>query len=287
MIDIKQFKFDGKSKFRISKVDPGSTGKFKSKQEAEERLEKNILTMRDLQEKLYADATYSILIIIQAMDTAGKDGAIKHVMSGLNPQGTEVHSFKQPSAEELNHDYLWRAHKSLPQRGQFGIFNRSYYEDVLVVRVHDLLGKQKLPAELITGDVWERRFRQINQFERYLNDNGTIVIKIFLHISKEEQKKRLLARIEDKAKNWKFSEADLIEREYWEQYQACYEEGVRKTGTDVAPWYVVPADKKWFARLVVSEIIVRRLEALKLKFQTLDKEQLKSLEKCKKSLMRK
>ncbi len=286
MIDIKELRIDGRSKFQISKIDPGSTGKIKSKQEAEERLEKNILTMRDLQAKLYAENTYSILIIIQAMDTAGKDGAIKHVMSGLNPQGTEVHSFKQPSAEELNHDYLWRAHKSLPQRGQFGIFNRSYYEDVLVVRVHDLLGKQKLPEELITDDVWERRFRQINQFEKYLNDNGTIVIKIFLHISKEEEKKRLLARIEDKAKNWKFSEADLKEREYWEQYQACYQEGIRKTGTETAPWYVVPADKKWYARLAVSEIIVQRLEALKLQFPSLDKEQLKSLEKCKKSLMK-
>ena len=285
MMNVREFSVDGKSKLHLSKVDPGSTGKFKSKQDAEERLEKNILTMRELQGKLYAQDTYSILIIIQAMDTAGKDGAIKHVMSGLNPQGTEVHSFKQPSAEELNHDYLWRAHKALPQRGQFGIFNRSYYEDVLVVRVHDLLEQQKLPDELITDDVWERRFRQINQFEHYLNDNGTVVIKIFLHISKEEQKRRLLARIDDKSKNWKFSEADLKEREFWEQYQACYQEAIRKTGTETAPWYVVPADKKWYARLVVSEIIVQRLEALKLRFPSLNKDQLKSLEKYKKRLL--
>lgn len=286
MVNLKEFRFDGKSRFHISRIDPASTGKFKSKQDAEERLEQNILRMRELQGRLYAQDTYSVLIIIQAMDTAGKDGAIKHVMSGLNPQGTEVHSFKQPSAEELNHDYLWRAHKALPERGQFGIFNRSYYEDVLVVRVHDLLGKQKIPCELITDNIWEQRFRQINEFEKYLVGNGTIVIKVFLHISKDEQKKRLLERINDKSKNWKFSEADLNERESWEQYQECYQEAIRKTGTVIAPWHVVPADKKWFARLVISEIIVQRLEALKLKFPSLNRDQLKSLEECKKKLMK-
>jgi PPK2 family polyphosphate:nucleotide phosphotransferase len=286
MSSIKEFRFDGKSKFHISRIDSGSTSKLKSKQEAEERLEKNILTMRDLQGKLYAQDNYSVLIIIQAMDTAGKDGVIKHVMSGLNPQGTQVHSFKQPSAEELNHDYLWRAHNALPQRGQFGIFNRSYYEDVLVARVHDLLGAQKIPDDLITEDVWDRRFRQINEFEKYLVDNGTMVIKVYLHISKDEQKKRLLERIDDKSKNWKFSEADLNERDYWERYQQCYQEAIRKTGTRVAPWYAVPADKKWFARLVVSEIIVQRLVGLKLKFPSLNRNQLSSLEKCRRKLMK-
>jgi PPK2 family polyphosphate:nucleotide phosphotransferase len=243
--------------------------------------------MDELQAKLYAQDDYSILIIFQAMDTAGKDGAIKHVMSGLNPEGTEVWSFKVPSVEELNHDYLWRAHKAFPQRGQVGIFNRSYYEELLVVRVHDLVKKQKIPADLITKDIWEQRFRQIRDFEKYLIENGVILVKIFLHISKEEQKKRLLERINDKSKNWKFSEADLKEREYWEQYQECYEEAIRKTSTGKAPWYVVPADKKWFARLVISEIVAQTLESLKLKFPTLSGDQRRTLEESKKKLTRK
>ncbi|HTR82415.1 MAG TPA: polyphosphate kinase 2 family protein [Bacteroidota bacterium] len=285
-MNIANYRVDGKSKFKLSKISPDSTGKLKSKQEAEEHLQKNILKMEDLQGKLYAEDNYSVLIIIQAMDTAGKDGAIKHVMSGLNPQGTEVHSFKQPSAEELNHDFLWRAHKFLPQRGQFGIFNRSYYEDILVVRVHDLVKNQKLPNAMITKDIWKQRFREIKDFEKYLFENGTIIIKIFLHISKEEQKKRLLDRINDRSKNWKFSEADLHERGFWDQYQTCYEEAINKTSSRHAPWYIVPANKKWFARFVISEIVVSRLEELKLKFPSLDKNQRKDLEACKKKLLK-
>jgi PPK2 family polyphosphate:nucleotide phosphotransferase len=285
-MNISEFTIDGTSKFRLSKIKTDSSGKLRSKDEAQKILQKNIATVQELQAKFYAQDKYSVLIIIQAMDTAGKDGVIKHVMTGLNPQGTEVHSFKQPSAEELNHDYLWRAHKNLPQRGQFGIFNRSYYEEVLVVRVHDLIATQKIPAELVTKEIWKQRFRQIKDFEKYLSENGTIIIKIFLHISKEEQKQRLLARINDKSKNWKFSEADIKERGYWDQYQKCYEEVIRKTSTGKAPWYVVPADKKWFARLVISEIIVQTLEGLKLKFPTLGRDELKQLEESKKKLMK-
>ena len=284
-MNISEFTVDGRSKFHLSKIKTDSSGKVRSKEGAQKILEKNIATVQELQAKFYAQDRYSVLIIIQAMDTAGKDGVIKHVMTGLNPQGTEVHSFKQPSAEELNHDYLWRAHKNLPQRGQFGIFNRSYYEEVLVVRVHDLIATQKIPAELVTKDIWKQRFRQIKDFEKYLSENGTIIIKIFLHISKEEQKQRLLARINDKSKNWKFSEADIKERGYWDQYQKCYEEVIRKTSSGKAPWYVVPADKKWFARLVISEIIVQTLEGLKLKFPSLGKDELKQLEESKRKLM--
>ncbi len=284
-MDIAQFTVDGKSRFHLSKIKTDSTGTMKSKQDAEEFLQKNILKMQELQDKFYAQDKYSVLIIIQAMDTAGKDGIIKHVMTGLNPQGTEVHSFKVPSAEELNHDYLWRAHKNLPQRGQFGIFNRSYYEELLVVRVHHLIAMQKIPDELVASDIWNQRFRQIKDFEKYLHENGTIVIKIFLHISKEEQKKRLLERINDKSKNWKFSESDIKERGFWDQYQECYQEVIRKTSTSKAPWYVVPADKKWFARLVISEVVVRTLEGLKLKFPSLGRSERKQLEESKRKLM--
>ena len=284
-MNISEFTIDGKSKFHLSDIKTDSAGTIRSKQEAEKVLLKNILKIQELQGKFYAQDKYSVLIIIQAMDTAGKDGVIKHVMTGLNPQGTEVHSFKQPSAEELNHDYLWRAQKNLPQRGQFGIFNRSYYEELLVVRVHDLIKTEKIPDELVTADIWKQRFRQIKDFEKYLYENGTIITKIFLHISKDEQKKRLLDRINDKSKNWKFSEADIKERGYWDQYQKYYEEIIRKTSTGKAPWYVVPADKKWFARLVISEVLVRTLESLKLKFPSLSRDELKQLEESKQKLM--
>ncbi|MGA9406637.1 MAG: polyphosphate kinase 2 family protein [Bacteroidota bacterium] len=284
-MNITEFTVDGKSKFHLSNIKTDSAGKMRSKQEAEKYLQKNMLKMQELQDKFYAQDRYSVLIIIQAMDTAGKDGIIKHVMTGLNPQGTEVHSFKVPSAEELNHDYLWRAHKNLPQRGQFGIFNRSYYEELLVVKVHDLITTQKIPDELVTRDIWKQRFRQIKDFERYLYENGTVIIKIFLHISKDEQKKRLLERIEDTSKNWKFSGADIKERGFWDQYQECYQEVIRKTSTSKAPWYVVPADKKWFARLVISEVVVQTLEGLKLKFPSLGRTELKQLEESKRKLM--
>ena len=240
--------------------------------------------MAELQDMLYAQDRYSLLVIFQAMDTAGKDGAIKHVMSGLNPQGTSVHSFKQPSAEELNHDYLWRASKHLPERGQIGIFNRSYYEEVLVVKVHDLIEKQRIPSEFINEHIWNQRYRQITEFEKYLYKNGCVIIKFFLHISKEEQKRRLLARIEDKSKNWKFSEADIKERSFWEKYQKCYEDAIAATSGKYAPWYVIPSDKKWFARLLISMVIVQNLENLKLSYPRVSEEQLEALEKCRKQL---
>ena len=286
-MDIKNFipETDGKSNLRLIKVKTNDTLSFKSKEESLERLDKNIEKLEELQAKLYAESKYGIVILIQAMDTAGKDGAIKHVMSGLNPQGTRVFSFKQPSAEELRHDYLWRANNHLPERGQIGIFNRSYYEEVLIVRVHNLIQHQNIPEKLINDDIWKERYRQINDYERYLTENGFVVIKLFLHISKEEQKQRLLDRIDDKSKNWKFSEADLLEREYWETYMECYEKMLENTNTSHNPWYIVPGDKKWFARLAISEIIVKQLEKLDLAFPQLDSKQKEALEVCKKKLL--
>ena len=261
------------------------TGSFSSKKEANKNLEKNIKTMRELQSMLYAHNKYSILLIFQAMDTAGKDGAIKHVMSGLNPQGTQVRSFKVPTDEELNHDYLWRGNKHLPERGNIGIFNRSYYEEVLVVKIHNLLKHQLIPNELITEDVWEQRYRQIREYEKYLSENGTVILKFFLHISKEEQKERLLARIDNPAKNWKFSKGDIKERGYWDQYQKCYQETIMATSTENAPWYVIPSDKKWFARLSISEIIVDKLKSLDIAFPVLEPDKLGELDDCRAQLM--
>ncbi len=284
-MDIDKYKVDSDSGVKLSKIDTSDTGKYNSKDEAVEKLAGNIERMAELQDKLYAQDKYALLIVIQAMDTAGKDGAIKHVMSGLNPQATHVESFKQPSAEELDHDYLWRATKSLPERGQIGIFNRSYYEEVLVVRVHNLVKNQQLPPECITKDIWKDRYRQIRDYERYLTENGTVILKFFLHISKDEQKERLLARIDDKTKNWKFSAADLKERGFWDDYQQCYEEAISETSTKQAPWFVIPADKKWFARLTISEVIVNTLEKLNLAYPEVSAEQLKVLEECKKQLL--
>ena len=286
-MDIKDFiaGSEGKSKVNLSKIKTDDTYSFKSKEESLTRLEKNLQKLSDLQDKLYAESKYGVIIIFQAMDTAGKDGAIKHVMSGLNPQGTNVFSFKQPSTEELKHDYLWRANKNLPERGQIGIFNRSYFEELLVVRVHDLIYHQNIPDNLITNDIWNDRYKQINDYEKYLYENGFILIKLFLHISKEEQKQRLLARIEDKSKNWKFSEADIKERAYWDKYMECYEDLLEKTNTDYNPWYIIPSDKKWFARLAVSEIIVKHLDKLGLAYPQLNNEQKQALEICKKKLL--
>jgi PPK2 family polyphosphate:nucleotide phosphotransferase len=219
------------------------------------------------------------------MDAAGKDSTIKHVMSGLNPQGTQVYSFKQPSKEELDHGYLWRITKSLPERGRIGIFNRSHYEEVLVVKVHDLLKFQRLPEEVIKNNIWEQRYRQISDFEKYLFENGTVVLKFFLHVSKDEQKKRFMDRINDPSKNWKFSAADVEERKFWDHYQKAYEEAISATSTKYAPWYIIPSDKKWFARLLVSDIIVDALKKLKLEYPKLSKEQLEELEKSKKALL--
>ena len=284
-MDVSAFKIEEGKEFRLSDIKSNYTGKYESKQEAADKLEENIERMSVLQDKLYAQDKYSVLIILQAMDTAGKDGIIKHVMTGLNPQSTYVQSFKQPSAEELDHDYLWRINRHLPERGRIGIFNRSYYEEVLVVKVHNLIQGQQLPDECKKDDVWKRRYRQIRDYERYLSENGTVIVKIFLHISKEEQKERLLARIDDASKNWKFSAADIKERGYWNEYQKAYQDAIAETTTEHAPWYVVPADKKWFARLVVSEIVSQTMEKLKLEYPTVSKDQLAVLEECKQKLI--
>jgi PPK2 family polyphosphate:nucleotide phosphotransferase len=284
-MDISKYKIKPNTDLNLSGVKTFDKEHSESKELAEERLAENVQRMADIQGKLYAQNKYALLIIIQAMDTAGKDGTIKHVMSGLNPQSTHVHSFKQPSAEELDHDYLWRAVKSLPERGQIGIFNRSYYEDVLVVRVHDLIKFQQVPPKLVTDTIWKDRFRQIRDFEKYLYENGIVTVKFFLHISKEEQKNRLISGIDDKTKNWKFSAADVTERGYWEDYQRCYQEAISETTSEQAPWYVIPADKKWFARYLVSEIIVQTLEALKLDYPSIDKAQAELLEELKQKLL--
>jgi PPK2 family polyphosphate:nucleotide phosphotransferase len=275
-------------KFRLKDVDPADTLDFDSdeKPKAQEALAAGVEVLAELQEKLWAQDRWAVLIIFQAMDAAGKDGAIKHVMAGVNPQGCEVTSFKAPSAEELDHDFLWRCAKRLPERGRIGIFNRSYYEETLVVRVHqNFLAGQKLPQHLKTKNIWKRRFRDITQFERYLTRNGILVLKFFLHVSKEEQQKRFLERIDDASKNWKFSLNDVRERGHWDEYMDAYEQTIRHTASKYAPWYVVPADNKWFTRLVVAAAIVENLNALDLEYPKLDTEQLKALEEAKQALL--
>lgn len=267
--------------------DPDFTGGTTDKTGALERIASNVQRMSELQEILYAQDVYSLLLIFQAIDAAGKDGAIRHVMSGINPQGCHVTSFKAPSAEELDHDYLWRAHKALPARGMIGIFNRSYYEEVLVVRVHrELLAAQRLPPGAMDDKVWTRRFKEINNFERYLVRNGTVVLKFFLNISKEEQKKRFLARIEEPDKNWKFSTADFRERGHWDEYQEAFEDMLTNTSTEWAPWFVIPADNKWFARLAISHIVTSAMESLDLKVPQLSPEQRKELEDIRQQLLK-
>lgn len=273
------------SKIILSKYSTKDTANLKSKQEAKDLLEKNIDKMIKLQDMLYASNKFSVLLIFQAMDAAGKDSTIKHVMSGLNPQGTQVFSFKQPSKEELDHGYLWRIQKALPERGRIGIFNRSHYEEVLVVKVHNLLKYQQMPKELIDKNIWDKRYEQIRNFEKYLYENGTLVLKFFLHVSKEEQKERFLARIDDSSKNWKFSAADIEERKYWNDYQKAYEEAISVTSKKHAPWYIIPADKKWFARLLVSQIIIDALKKLNLEYPKLSSEQIAELQNCKKQLL--
>jgi PPK2 family polyphosphate:nucleotide phosphotransferase len=243
--------------------------------------------MAELQDKLYAQDRWSLLLIFQAMDAAGKDGAIKHVMSGVNPQGCQVYSFKAPSAEDLDHDYLWRTTRSLPERGRIGIFNRSYYEEVLVVRVHpNILANERIPAPLVTKKIWKERFEDIRGLEDYLSRNGVVVRKFFLNVSKKEQKKRFLDRLEEPEKNWKFSAADVKEREYWDDYMEAYEDMIRHTATPRAPWYVVPADNKWFTRAVVAAAIVDALEDLNLAYPTVDAEKRKQLDAAKRALER-
>ncbi|MDE3155672.1 MAG: polyphosphate kinase 2 family protein [Acidobacteriota bacterium] len=251
--------------FRLSAVHPGHTGGIGSKDEAERLLGHGIARLRDMQEKLYAQNEWSVLLILQAMDTAGKDGVIKHVMSGVNPQGCQVFSFKAPSTEELDHDFLWRTTRCLPERGRIGIFNRSYYEEVLVVRVHpDILETQHLPRAVRGRHFWQGRFESIRAFEQHLARNGTAICKVFLHISKQEQRRRLLSRLDEPGKSWKFSTGDLHEREYWRQYMHAYEAMVRETAVPHAPWHVIPADNKWFARLAVAAAMVDTLERLDL-----------------------
>jgi len=257
---------DGK-KFRLKDFEADDTWKLESKDEAAKLLEHSLDKLAELQGRLYAQNEWALLLIFQAMDAAGKDGTIKHVMSGVNPQGCEVFSFKAPSAEELDHDFLWRTMKNLPERGRIGIFNRSYYEETLVVRVHkEFLTKQKLPEKLVTKNIWRERFEDISSVERYMGRNGIIVRKFFLNVSREEQKERFMKRLDEPKKNWKFSAADIRERQCWPQYMEAYEDTIRHTATEQAPWYVVPADHKWFTRLVVASVIVDTLESLKLKF---------------------
>ncbi len=279
---------DGK-KFRLKKIKPGDTGGLASEiaDDAKSLLADGTQRLDDLQARLYAEDRWAVLLIFQAMDAAGKDGTIKHVMAGMDPTASIVTSFKQPSAEELDHDFLWRCAKALPERGRIAIFNRSYYEETLIVRVHpEILGRQQLPPKLVTKNIWKERFEDIRNFERHLARNGTLVLKFFLHLSKKEQKKRFLSRLEEKSKNWKFSLADAEERGYWKQYQAAYEDAIRNTATPHAPWYVVPADNKWFTRLVVAEAIAEGMAGLKNEFPKLDAPKLRELAKARAALLR-
>ncbi|HUL15753.1 MAG TPA: polyphosphate kinase 2 family protein [Terriglobales bacterium] len=271
--------------FRLKDYDPADTDGVRDKAHAEQILAGRAGLLSDLQQKLYAQDRWALLILFQAMDAAGKDSVIKHVMTGVNPQGCDVYSFKTPSNEELDHDYLWRTHSRIPERGKIGIFNRSYYEEVLVVRVHrDVLQREKLPDSLLTDDIWERRFEDINAFERYLTNNGVVILKFFLHVSKEEQKKRFLERLEDSKKNWKFSMDDVKERAFWKDYQRVYEDMIRETATKHAPWYVVPADNKWFTQLIVGSAIINAVEGLNLSFPDIEEEKKKELEAVRRSL---
>jgi len=284
---IDRYRVEDGKKFRLKDVDPADTAGLKSeiKDEAKQLLAQGVERMSELQDMLYAQDRWSLLLIFQAMDAAGKDGTIKHVMSGLNPQGCQVHSFKTPSNEELDHDFLWRTSCRLPERGKIGIFNRSYYEEALVVRVHQqLLETQKLPPELITKDIWKERFKDIRHFESYLTRNGTKVRKFFLHVSQDEQKKRFLERLEEPEKNWKFSAADVRERQSWKAYQEAYEDLVQHTATREAPWFVVPADNKWFTRLVVAAVVVEALQSMKLAYPTVDGKKRAELIKAKTEL---
>ena len=262
-----RFRVPTDGSFRLQDHDPGNTGAFTSKKEGKERLEEGVKRLSELQERLFAQDRYALLLIFQAMDAAGKDSTIEHVMSGVNPMGCQVFSFKAPSEEELDHDFMWRTSCRLPERGRIGIFNRSYYEEVLIVRVHpEILKKQKLPPERVTETIWQERFEDINSFERYLDRNGIVLRKFFLNVSREEQRRRFLARLEEPEKNWKFSLRDLEQSEHWDRYMAAYEDALRQTSTEHAPWYVVPADHKWFMRMVVADIIVETLESLDLRF---------------------
>ena len=272
-------------KFRLKDIDPADTAEMVDKAQAKEIIAEGVEMLSEMQDMLYADNRWAVLLIFQAMDAAGKDSAIKHVMSGVNPQGCQVRSFKAPSPDDLEHDYLWRCMKELPNRGDIGIFNRSYYEEVLVVRVHpEFLAKQRIPEELVGKKIWEQRYEDIRNFEQYLTRNGIAICKFFLHVSKKEQKKRFLARLERPEKNWKFSASDMKEREYWDKYQEAYEEMIQNTATEYAPWHVVPADSKWFSRVVVAAATVAKIGSLKLAYPKVSDEQRKGLEEARKVL---
>jgi PPK2 family polyphosphate:nucleotide phosphotransferase len=272
-------------KIRLKDFDPGYTGKYQSKEEAQEKLETDIVRLSEYQNVLYAQDSYALLIIFQALDAAGKDSTIKHVMSGVNPQGTEVHSFKAPSAEELDHDYLWRHHKAIPERGRIGIFNRSHYEEVVAVRVHaEFLKAERLPRRTVKKDIWKQRFDQINDFEHYLVNNGVEVLKFFLNVSREEQRKRFLARLNTPEKNWKFSLSDLNERAHWNDYQKAFEAVFNHTSTRWAPWHIIPADHKWFTHVAVADIIISKLKSINLKYPKVDKDHQQELERAREIL---
>jgi len=284
----RKYRVESGKHFRLKDFDPAESGHWRSKESAAEALQQSIVRTAELQDKLYASDSWSLLLIFQAMDAAGKDGIIKHVMSGINPQGCQVYSFKVPTETELQHDFLWRTTCSLPERGHIGIFNRSYYEEVLVVRVHpEILQSQKTPASLVGKRVWEERFEDIRCFERHMGRSGTVIRKFFLNVSKKEQKNRFLARLDQPEKNWKFSAADIRERACWDDYQTAYEEMIANTASEEAPWYVVPADNKWFTRMVVSTVLVDTLESLDLAYPKVDEEKKKALEAAKKILVSK
>lgn len=283
-MDLKEYKYNGMKKFDIKSFDTKAEHMTTDKEMIMETGRLNILKLEVLQDRLYAEGKESLLIILQAMDAGGKDGAIKHVMSGVNPQGVQVVNFKQPSSEDLAHDYLWHYVKKLPERGKIGIFNRSYYEDVLVNKVHDLYKVQPMPNRCKTDDIFEKRYEQIKNFEKYLWENGTRIIKFFFNISKEEQKKRFMKRIELKNKNWKLSDSDVKERKFWDNYMDAFETAINKTSTAYAPWYVIPADKKWFARYFVSEVIVNALDNINPKYPKVSKEKKKMIKQCKEHL---
>jgi PPK2 family polyphosphate:nucleotide phosphotransferase len=281
---ISPFRFDGSGEFHLRSHKTNEKGGL-DKEKAEYILEANRTRLIDFQEKLYAENSWSLLVILQGMDASGKDSAIKSIFEGVNPQGCEVHAFKQPTSHELDHDFLWRCVIALPGRGRIGIFNRSHYEECLVTRVHpELLGRENIPPKLVTRNIWRERFEDITAFERYLSRNGTVILKFFLNVSKEEQRKRFLDRLEIPSKNWKFSMADVIERALWPRYMAVYQDIVRHTATAVAPWYVVPADHKWFARVVIGSVIVRTLAGLHLRFPRVDKASLREFEKVREAL---
>jgi PPK2 family polyphosphate:nucleotide phosphotransferase len=273
-----RFRVRPDKKFRLQDHDPGFTGRFESKEDGKRHLEKGLEKLRDLQEKLYAQDQWAVLLIFQAMDAAGKDSVIEHVMSGVNPQGCQVFSFKAPSSEELDHDFLWRTTRCLPERGRIGVFNRSYYEEVLVVRVHpEILARQKIPASLVTDRIWKERYEDIGAFERYLSRSGTVIRKFFLNVSKEEQRQRFLARLDQPEKNWKFAAADVEERQHWDEYMKAYEKMIEATTSEEAPWFVIPADHKWFTRLAVADVIVETMEALGLHFPEVSEKQRQEL----------